>query len=100
MTAELLQFEYGGYGIAAIALLAEFRLSLLWWLAWFGLHLLLICFWSGYGLAQFPAIVTPLLLLLANQERGPTIRWFYSFYPLHLLLLFLLDWLLIMKGDR
>src|SRR6476646_2510350 len=87
IAAELLKFEYGAYGIAIIGLLSQFRSSDRWWGIWLGLHLFLAIDSSGFGLFQLPAAVTPLLLLIANQQKGPTMRWFYTFYPAHLLLI-------------
>lgn len=87
VAAELLKFEYGAYGLAIIGLLSQFRSSYYWWGIWLGLHLFLAIASSNFGLFQLPAVVTPLLLLLTNQQKGPTVRWFYTFYPAHLLLI-------------
>lgn len=85
--AELLDVEYGAYGVAAMCLLSIFTPNIHWWLAWIGLH-----FVDAIALShifQLPAIVTPVLIHLANHQRGSSARWFYSFYPLHLLVIFL-----------
>jgi hypothetical protein len=87
MVAELLRFEYGAYGLAIIGLLSQFRSTRRWWEVWIGLHLFLAIASSGFGLFQLPAVLTPLFLLLTNQQKGPTMRWFYAFYPIHLLLI-------------
>ncbi|MEP0871894.1 conjugal transfer protein TraX [Trichocoleus desertorum AS-A10] len=87
VAAELLKFEYGAYGLAIIGLLSQFRSSYYWWGIWLGLHLFLAIASSNFGLFQLPAVVTPLLLLITNQQKGPTVRWFYTFYPAHLLLI-------------
>ncbi|WP_199296043.1 MULTISPECIES: TraX family protein [unclassified Trichocoleus] len=87
VAAELLKFEYGAYGLAIIGLLSQFRSSYYWWGIWLGLHLFLAIASSNFGLFQLPAVVTPLLLLVTNQQKGPTVRWFYTFYPAHLLLI-------------
>lgn len=86
-TTTLAQFtpiNYGGYGILLIWLIARFELSFRWQFAWVMLH----------GLALFPlggtqpfAVFTPLIFARANHQRGKQARWFYSFYPLHLLAL-------------
>ena len=87
VAAELLKFEYGAYGLAIIGLLSQFRSNYYWWGIWLGLHLFLAIASSNFGLFQLPAVVTPLLLLVTNQQKGPTVRWFYTFYPAHLLLI-------------
>ncbi|MUL38147.1 TraX family protein [Gloeocapsopsis sp. AAB1 = 1H9] len=87
VSAELLHVEYGAYGVAAMCLLSIFTPSINWWLAWIGLHLVDAIAVSN--IFQLPAIVTPVFIHLANQQRGSSARWFYSFYPLHLLVLFL-----------
>jgi hypothetical protein len=94
VTAELLRVEYGAYGIAAIYLFAVFRSSPVWWAAWIGLHLLLIAVSAEFGWFQLPAVVAGLLVNLANHQKGPSARWFYSFYPLHLLVLYFISRLL------
>lgn len=91
VAAELLRVEYGAYGMAAICLLVAFRSNLVWWAAWIGLHLLLIPVEPNFGLFQLPAVVTPLFIHIANSQKGPSARWFYSFYPLHLLVLHFLS---------
>lgn len=82
--------EYSSYGIAMIALIAGFELTWIWWGSWLLLHLITWLIWPGLGLLQAPAILAPLLFSLTNQQRGAKARWFYLFYPLHLLLLFLI----------
>lgn len=84
---ELGNVGYGGYGIGLIVLTRYFRPNLPWALAWVGLHL--VEAWM-YGPFQLPALVVPLLFWLANGERGPKARWFYAFYPGHLVLLWLI----------
>ena len=87
IAAELLKFEYGAYGIVLIGLLSQFRSSYYWWGIWLGLHLFLAIASSEFGVFQLPAALVPIFLLLANQQKGPTMRWFYTFYPAHLLLI-------------
>lgn len=90
VAAQLVQVEYGAYGIALIGLFAKFRPHPVWWLAWIGLHLLILLK-PGLGLLQLPAVAAPLVIHFANYHKGASARWFYSFYPLHLLVLFLLS---------
>ncbi|MES1026518.1 TraX family protein [Gloeocapsa sp. BRSZ] len=88
VSAELLRVEYGAYGVAAMCLMSIFTPNLHWWLAWIGLHLVDAIAVSN--IFQLPAIVTPVFIHFANHQRGSSARWFYSFYPLHLLVLFLI----------
>lgn len=87
--AQFLDLEYGAYGIGLITLIRHFHTSLIWWAGWIGLHLGYLLIAPGLAASQFPAIFAPLLLYVANHQRGPKARWFYLFYPLHLLLLWL-----------
>ncbi|AFZ32774.1 TraX family protein [Gloeocapsa sp. PCC 7428] len=88
VSAELLRVEYGAYGVAAMCLMSIFAPNLHWWLAWIALHLVDAIAVSN--IFQLPAIVTPVFIHVANHQRGSSARWFYSFYPLHLLVLFLI----------
>lgn len=85
--AQLLPLEYGAYGVLAIALIHQFRAELIWWAGWIGLHLGLWLLAPGFASFQIAAIFAPLLLKLANHQPGQKGRWFYLFYPLHLLAL-------------
>ncbi|MBD1912417.1 MULTISPECIES: TraX family protein [unclassified Leptolyngbya] len=82
--AELSHASYGFYGIGAIALIRTYKLTALWWLFWILLHLFTELQW-GYN--QLPAVLSPLIFHLTNGERGAKARWFYLFYPAHLLIL-------------
>ncbi|HEY9647072.1 MAG TPA: TraX family protein, partial [Chroococcidiopsis sp.] len=86
--ATLAGVEYEGYGIVLIALVRYFQPTVLWWLGWVGIHLILIATAPTFGLFQWPAIAAPCLFLLASGDRGPAARWFYLFYPGHLLVLY------------
>lgn len=85
--AQILNLEYGFYGIAAIALVRSFQANLRWWLVWLGLHLVLFGVFPDWAGFQGPAIASPLLFPLANHQPGGRARWFYGFYPAHLLIL-------------
>lgn len=90
--AQVIGVEYQAYGILAISLISHFKInSPLWWIGWIGLHLGLLVLDPGFGIFQFPAILTPLLLRLANHQPGHKARWFYLFYPSHLLILWWLE---------
>jgi hypothetical protein len=88
--ATAVDMEYGSYGIALIALIAWFTPNGIWWLGWLLLHLLTWLTLPSLGQLQAPAILAPLLLYATNQQQGAKARWFYLFYPLHLLGLFLI----------
>lgn len=87
--AQLMNLEYGAYGMVAIALIHNFRMSAIWWAGWIGLHLSLLMINPGFATRQFPAVFAPFLLYLANHQPGQKAQWFYLFYPLHLLALWL-----------
>lgn len=92
--AELLSVSYGSYGIALTVMIRYFRRDYGWWLVWAGFHF--IWAWSA-GPFQLPVIAVPLLFWLANGQRGLKARWFYGFYPGHLALLWLAEYL-VSKG--
>lgn len=89
--AQLLHLEYGAYGVLAIALIRHLRAEVSWWAGWIGLHFGLVLLAPGFASFQLAAIFAPLLLGLANHQQGKKARWFYLFYPLHLLALGLLS---------
>lgn len=82
--------EYGSYGIAVIALIGWFEPSWMWWMGWLLLHLITWLVFPSIGQLQTPVMLAPLLFSLANYQQGAKARWFYLFYPLHLLVLFLI----------
>lgn len=85
--AQLAGMDYGMYGIWAIALIRIYQPKPIWWLLWLLLHLFTEIQW-GYN--QLPALVAPFLFHLATGEQGRKARWFYWFYPVHLLMLWLI----------
>ncbi|HEY9764386.1 MAG TPA: TraX family protein [Trichocoleus sp.] len=88
---ELLNINYGSYGIALVLIIRYFRPPIVGWLLWVGFHLVWV--WQA-GSFQLPAVVTPVFFAWANGERGAKARWFYGFYPGHLALLSLVRWLI------
>lgn len=86
--AWLSNVSYGIYGIALTLMTRYFQPTLRWWLIWIGFHL--IWAWST-GPFQLPVIGVPVFFWLANGRRGPRARWFYGFYPGHLILLWLAE---------
>lgn len=89
IAAELLNVEYGAYGVAVMCILSVFTPTINWWLMWIGLHIIDAIATSN--IVQIPAVVTPVFLHFTNHQKGAKARWFYSFYPLHLLILFLIS---------
>jgi hypothetical protein len=88
--AQVANLEYGAYGMVAIALTQRFQPSWQWWLGWLLFHFGFWVIMPDFVTFQIPAIATPLLFHLANQQQGARARWFYGFYPFHLLALFLI----------
>lgn len=88
--AQILNLEYGAYGIFAIALIRNLEMSIVWWVGWIALHFSAFMLIPNFASFQWPAILAPLLLSFANHKPGQKARWFYLFYPLHLLALWLL----------
>ncbi|MEP0957146.1 TraX family protein [Microcoleus sp. FACHB-1515] len=88
--ATVANMDYWGYGILIIAMLAQFQRHLLWWIGWIGLHVMLAIALPNFGTSQFPAIFAPLILISTSGRQGAKARWFYLFYPGHLLILILI----------
>ena len=88
--AEFAHFNYGIYGIAITWIISQFKPNLAWWALWSVPHLILLIADFDFGLFQLPAIATPLIFMTANQQQGTKAKWFYSFYPLHLLIILLI----------
>ncbi|MEL7354281.1 MAG: TraX family protein [Cyanobacteria bacterium J06560_5] len=75
---------YSLYGMGLLLLTRYFRNDISSWLSWIGYHTV----WALLGVpGQLPVIFVPLLFTAFNGERGSRARWFYGFYPGHLLLL-------------
>jgi TraX protein len=90
IVAQVLDLEYGAYGIGAIALVNIFQFNAVGWAEWIGLHSALLMIDPGLGYFQIPAIFSPFLFRLTNHQPGKKARWFYLFYPVHLLALWLI----------
>jgi hypothetical protein len=91
LLAQLLDTDYGAYGIAAIALIWQFQPTLLWWACWLLPHLLLFLLMPEYGEFQLPVVIAPLIFQATNHQLGAKARWFYLFYPLHLAGIYLIN---------
>jgi hypothetical protein len=88
--AWLTDLSYDAYGVALICMIRYFQPTVLWWIVWAAFHG--IWAWLG-GPFQLPVIVVPIFFWLANGQRGRRARWFYGFYPGHLALLWLAQYL-------
>lgn len=97
--AQTLNVDYAGYGIAMIALTGLFKPTGLWWTGWLLLHVATIILNPNLGISQAPVLCAPIFFLLATQERGRRAKWFYLFYPGHLLVLLLVQFLLGMRSS-
>jgi len=89
--AQLLHFEYGAYGILTILVFSEFweQDSVIYYQAGLTLASVLI---FRYDPIQLVAIFSPILILFLKQKDFKLPRTFqYSFYPVHLLLLILIQ---------
>lgn len=87
--AQVTGVEYGAYGVGAIALIKQFQPHKIWWWAsWVLLHLILLLAQPSFGQFQLPAVAAPLVLLMVNHQPGAKARWFYLFYPAHLLVIY------------
>lgn len=84
LASAVLPMGYGVYGMGLVLLTRYFRHRFLCWLGWVGYHIV----WALWGLTgQLPVILVPLLFIAFNGRRGAVARWFYGFYPGHLLIL-------------
>lgn len=92
--AQLINAEYGAYGVIIITLLSEFNHRTTWWVKWTLLNLLTL-FTPNFLSYQVLAVLAPTILILWNRKQGQKAKWFYPFYPLHLALLLLLRLLTI-----
>lgn len=88
--AHWLCVDYGSYGIAMIAFVSRFKPTVIWWLCWLGLHGMVFHPHPGYAMVQGWVVLAPLFFHMANREYGKRVRWFYGFYPGHLLILYLI----------
>ncbi len=87
--AQLIDAEYGAYGVITITLISKLNYhSHFWWIKWTLLNLLTL-FTPGFLFYQVLALPAPIIISW-NHKQGQKARWFYPFYPLHLTLLLLL----------
>ena len=88
--AEMLRTDYHGYGILLIALFEIVRERKKIWLVLCGAWNLL---WSST--IQYAGILAMPLIALYNGEKGKSNKYlFYAFYPVHLILLYVIKCML------
>ncbi|HEY9849350.1 MAG TPA: TraX family protein [Leptolyngbyaceae cyanobacterium] len=89
--AQLINAESGAYGVLLIVFLSKFEAkSVRWWIAWIVFNLICVLPLAIESLEQsyqFFAVLAPLFLLQWKGEPGLKTKWFYLFYPLHLAIL-------------
>lgn len=89
--AQVINADYGAYGVFTIILLSRFnRASVSWWAGWEILNLSVL-FTRIIAAYQGLALLSPAILICWNGKQGRKFKLFYLFYPLHLFLLWLLS---------
>ena len=93
--AQVINAEYGAYGVATIILMSRFEpTSVVWWMGWEILNLSTLLMPTNFAYFQGLAMLAPLILVGWNSKQGRKFRLFYYFYPAHIVLLYVMDWLL------
>lgn len=95
VAAEIFRFEYGAYGIGVIFLmsLTDKIKPKIWSLYWCIFHLIAFIASVNY-ITQNWAIFAGIIVFLFNGKQGTRAKWFYVFYPGHLLILGIVRYLL------
>lgn len=89
IVAQVINADYGAYGVFTVILLSQFSPgNILWWAGWdvLNLSILLVPIFAPY---QVLAVTAPAILIYGNGIQGKKWKLFYLFYPLHLALLYL-----------
>ena len=88
VVADILGCEYGAYGIGVIFLmsLTDKLKPKIWALYWCIFHLVAFSA-SVNSITQNWAILAGIIVFQFNGKQGTRARWFYVFYPAHLLIL-------------
>ncbi|BAY09859.1 TraX family protein [Calothrix sp. NIES-2098] len=97
-SAKIFHCEYGAYGIGVIFLmsLTDKLKPHIWALYWCIFHLVALIT-SVDSLTQNWAILAGIIVFQFNGQQGPRARWFYVFYPVHLLILGIIHYLITYK---
>ncbi|MGF2037776.1 MAG: TraX family protein [Nostoc sp. CmiVER01] len=95
VVSEVLKFEYGGYGIAVILLMSLIdKLNpRVWLLYWCSLHLIIVILSINY-IFQIWAIFAGFIVFQFKGIQGSRARWFYLFYPTHIIILGVINYLI------
>ncbi|MBG1269976.1 TraX family protein [Nostoc sp. WHI] len=95
VVSESLGFEYGGYGIGVILLmsLTDKLKPRIWLLCWCIFHLIFLII-PTHSIFQNWAIFAGLIVFQFNGKQGSRARWFYVFYPAHLIILGIINYLI------
>ena len=94
--SEVLGFEYGGYGIGVILLMSLIdKLNpRVWLLYWCIFHFFSLVILSMLNIFQGWAIFAGFIVFQFNGKPGSRARWFYIFYPAHLIILATINYLI------
>ncbi|MBL1197707.1 MAG: TraX family protein [Nostoc sp. GBBB01] len=95
VVSEIWDFEYGAYGIGVILLmsLTDKLKPKVWLFYWCIFHFILVMISRGYLYQSF-AVFSGLIVFQFNGKQGSRARWFYLFYPAHLIILGIIYYLI------
>ncbi|MFN6470151.1 MAG: TraX family protein [Nostoc sp. SerVER01] len=88
-------FEYGAYGIGVIFLmsLTDKLKPKVWFLYWSIFHFIVVVL-SVSNIFQIWAIFAGFIVFQFNGKQGSRAKWFYLFYPAHLIILGIINYLI------
>ncbi|MBN3889364.1 MAG: TraX family protein [Nostoc sp. JL31] len=94
--AEGLGVEYGTYGIGVIFLMSlmDKLKPKVWLLYWCIFHFFILVILSMLNIFQGWAILAGFIVFQFNGQQGSRARWFYLFYPAHLIILGIINYLI------
>ncbi|MFN6480439.1 TraX family protein [Nostoc sp. DedQUE07] len=95
VVAEGLGVEYRVYGIAVILLMSliDKLKPNVWLLYWCFFHFILVTLFIS-DIVQYWAIIAGFIVFQFNGKQGSRARWFYVFYPTHLIILGIINYLI------
>ncbi|MEH2123240.1 TraX family protein [Nostoc sp.] len=96
VVAKSLDFSYGAYGIGVIFFmsLTDKLKPKIWLLYWCIFHFFSLVILSMINIVQGWAIFAGLIVFQFNGKQGSQTRWFYVFYPAHLIILGIINYLI------
>ncbi|WP_251959859.1 TraX family protein [Nostoc commune] len=94
--AESLRVEYGAYGIGVIFLmsLTDKLKPIVWLLYWCSFNFFMLIILSVFNISQSWAILAGFIVFQFNGRQGSRAKWFYMFYPAHLIILGMINYLI------